>query len=79
MSRKMINIDGNAAVAHVAHATNEVVAIYPITPSSVMGEICDAKTAVGQKTSGEPSLKLLNCSLKVALPAPFTVPCKPVH
>jgi len=49
MSRKMINIDGNAAVAHVAHATNEVVAIYPITPSSVMGEICDAKTAVGQK------------------------------
>lgn len=49
MSRKMINIDGNAAVAHVAHATNEVCAIYPITPSSVMGEICDAKTAVGQK------------------------------
>jgi len=49
MSRKMINIDGNAAVSHVAHATNEVIAIYPITPSSVMGEICDAKTAANQK------------------------------
>ena len=49
MSRKMVNIDGNAAAAHVAHATNEVIAIYPITPSSVMGEISDAKSAVGEK------------------------------
>jgi pyruvate-ferredoxin/flavodoxin oxidoreductase len=45
----MVNIDGNTAAAHVAHATNEVVAIYPITPSSVMGEIADAKSAAGQK------------------------------
>ena len=45
MSRKMVNIDGNTAAAHVAHATNEVIAIYPITPSSVMGEISDAKSA----------------------------------
>ncbi|MEA3544624.1 MAG: pyruvate:ferredoxin (flavodoxin) oxidoreductase [Thermodesulfobacteriota bacterium] len=49
MSRKMVNIDGNSAVAHVAHATNEVIAIYPITPSSVMGEIADAKSAAGEK------------------------------
>ncbi len=49
MSRKMVNIDGNSAVAHVAHATNEVIAIYPITPSSVMGEISDAKSAAGEK------------------------------
>ncbi|MCF6179174.1 MAG: hypothetical protein L3J63_07275, partial [Geopsychrobacter sp.] len=49
MSRKMVNIDGNSAAAHVAHATNEVIAIYPITPSSVMGEISDAKSAVGEK------------------------------
>ncbi|MBN2872581.1 MAG: pyruvate:ferredoxin (flavodoxin) oxidoreductase, partial [Halothiobacillaceae bacterium] len=42
------NIDGNTAAAHVAHATNEVVAIYPITPSSVMGEISDAKSAAGE-------------------------------
>ncbi|MHC4425787.1 MAG: pyruvate:ferredoxin (flavodoxin) oxidoreductase, partial [Planctomycetota bacterium] len=45
MKRKMVIIDGNTAAAYVAHATNEVIAIYPITPSSPMGEIADAKTA----------------------------------
>ena len=49
MSRKMVNIDGNTAAAHVAHATSEVVAIYPITPSSDMGEKADAKSAAGEK------------------------------
>ena len=44
----MVTIDGNSAAAHVAHATNEVIAIYPITPSSGMGEISDAKSAAGQ-------------------------------
>jgi pyruvate-ferredoxin/flavodoxin oxidoreductase len=48
MKRKMVTIDGNQAAAHVAHATNEVIAIYPITPSSPMGEISDAKTAANQ-------------------------------
>src|SRR5512138_1744987 len=49
MPRKMVTIDGNTAAAHVAHATNEVIAIYPITPSSVMGEISDIKSAAGEK------------------------------
>ncbi len=49
MKRKMVTTDGNGAAAHVAHATNEVIAIYPITPSSPMGEIADAKTAKGEK------------------------------
>ncbi|MDD5286524.1 MAG: pyruvate:ferredoxin (flavodoxin) oxidoreductase [Desulfuromonadaceae bacterium] len=49
MSRKMVTIDGNTAAAHVAHATNEIIAIYPITPSSVMGEISDEKSAQGEK------------------------------
>jgi pyruvate-ferredoxin/flavodoxin oxidoreductase len=44
----MVTIDGNTAAAHVAHATNEVIAIYPITPSSVMGEISDVKSAMGE-------------------------------
>ena len=48
MKRKKVTIDGNAAAAHVAHATNEVIAIYPITPSSPMGEVSDLKTAAGQ-------------------------------
>ena len=44
----MVTIDGNTAASYVAHATNEVIAIYPITPSSSMGEIADAKTAKGE-------------------------------
>ena len=49
MSGKMITIDGNTAVANVAHATNEVIAIYPITPSSGMGEVADERSAKGLK------------------------------
>ncbi|MFH1304962.1 MAG: pyruvate:ferredoxin (flavodoxin) oxidoreductase [Candidatus Omnitrophota bacterium] len=49
MERRRIPHDGNSAVAHVAHATNEVIAIYPITPSTPMGEIADAKSAAGKK------------------------------
>ncbi len=47
--RRMVTIDGNSAAAHVAHATNEIIAIYPITPSSNMGEIADEKSARGEK------------------------------
>ncbi len=46
--RKMVTIDGNTAAAYVAHATNEVIAIYPITPSSPMGEMADEKSARGE-------------------------------
>ena len=49
MQRKMVTIDGNEAAAYVAHQTNEVIAIYPITPSSPMGEHSDAWSAVGKK------------------------------
>ncbi len=48
MVRKMITVDGCTACAHVVHATNEIITIYPITPSSPIAEICDAKTAAGQ-------------------------------
>jgi pyruvate-ferredoxin/flavodoxin oxidoreductase len=47
--RRVVTIDGNAAAAHVAYATNEVIAIYPITPSSPMGEIADEKSSAGEK------------------------------
>jgi pyruvate-ferredoxin/flavodoxin oxidoreductase len=40
-SRPTTTLDGNEAVAHVAYRLNEVMAIYPITPSSPMGEFCD--------------------------------------
>ncbi|RMF68134.1 MAG: pyruvate:ferredoxin (flavodoxin) oxidoreductase, partial [Calditrichaeota bacterium] len=41
-------LDGNEAVAHVAYRINEVIAIYPITPSSPMGEWADAWSAAGR-------------------------------
>ena len=44
----MITIDGNEAVASVAHRINDVIAIYPITPSSGMGELADAWSAAGR-------------------------------
>ncbi|TFH34998.1 MAG: pyruvate:ferredoxin (flavodoxin) oxidoreductase, partial [Anaerolineales bacterium] len=46
--RPIVPYEGNEAAAHVAYATNEVIAIYPITPSSTMGEIADEKAAAGQ-------------------------------
>jgi pyruvate-ferredoxin/flavodoxin oxidoreductase len=42
-------IDGNTAAAYVAHALSEVIAIYPITPSSPMGELSDEFSAQGRK------------------------------
>ena len=49
MTREKKAIDGNEAVASVAHRTNEVIAIYPITPSSNMGEWADEWAAKGKK------------------------------
>jgi pyruvate-ferredoxin/flavodoxin oxidoreductase len=45
MKKQIANIDGNEATAYVAHKTNEVIAIYPITPSSTMGELADEWSA----------------------------------
>ncbi len=49
MSKKMKTIDGNTAAAHVAYAMSDVAAIYPITPSTSMGEIADEWSAQGRK------------------------------
>ena len=45
MKRNIVTIDGNEAAASVAHRVNEVIAIYPITPSSAMGEFADEWSA----------------------------------
>ena len=42
-------LDANEAVGRVAYALNEVIAIYPITPASPMGEWADAWSAYGTK------------------------------
>lgn len=49
MAKKMIAVDGNEATANVAHKLSEVIAIYPITPSSPMAEHSDNWSAIGKK------------------------------
>ena len=49
MAKKMQTIDGNYAASYVAYAFSEVAAIYPITPSSTMGEYADIWASQGQK------------------------------
>jgi pyruvate-ferredoxin/flavodoxin oxidoreductase len=49
MKRPIITIDGNEATTSVAHRLSEVIAIYPITPSSTMGEFADEWSAKGKK------------------------------
>ncbi len=46
---KMKTMDGNNATTHIAYALSETAAIYPITPSSVMGEVMDEMAAQGKK------------------------------
>ena len=45
----MKTMDGNTAAAHVAYAMSDVATLYPITPSSPMGEIADEWAAAGRK------------------------------
>ena len=49
MEKTFITVDANEAVARVAHKINEVIAIYPITPASPMGELSDVYSANGEK------------------------------
>jgi len=57
MAKKMKTLDGNTAAAHVAYAMSDVATIYPITPSSPIGEICDEWAANGLKNIfGQPML-----------------------
>src|SRR5271165_6176145 len=47
--RRQVTIDGNEAAAYVAFAVNEVIAIYPITPTSPMGEWADEWNSTRKK------------------------------
>ncbi len=46
---RRVTVDGNEAAASVAHRLSEVIAIYPITPSSTMGELADSWSAHGRR------------------------------
>ncbi len=52
------SVDGNTAAAHVAYAFSDVAAIYPITPSTAMGELVDEWSAQGRKNIFGQTLKV---------------------
>jgi len=59
MSATTKTVEGNEAAAHVAYAMSDVAAIYPITPSSSMGEYCDQWAAHGRKNIFGQVLKVM--------------------
>jgi len=48
VAERFVTIDGNEAAARVAHLVSEVIAVYPITPASTMGELADAWSLAGE-------------------------------
>jgi pyruvate-ferredoxin/flavodoxin oxidoreductase len=56
--KKLKSFDGNTAAAHIAYAFSDVAAIYPITPSSPMGEIADVWAAYERKNIFDQVLKI---------------------
>jgi len=58
MAKSTKTVEGNEAAAHVAYAMSDVAAIYPITPSSSMGEYCDEWAAHGRKNIFGQALKV---------------------
>ena len=79
MSKKMVTIDGNEGAAHAAYHTNEVIAIYPITPSSTMGSFPTSGPPRGKRTSGTPFRRSPRCRAKAAHRAPCTARFRPVR
>nr|HPG29317.1 pyruvate:ferredoxin (flavodoxin) oxidoreductase [bacterium] len=59
MSKKLAMIDGNTAAAHIAYALSDVAALYPITPSSTMGEVADEWRAAGRKNIFGQTVKIM--------------------
>ncbi|MBN2126506.1 MAG: pyruvate:ferredoxin (flavodoxin) oxidoreductase, partial [Deltaproteobacteria bacterium] len=59
MSGTIMTIEGNEAASHVAYAMSDVAAIYPITPSSTMGEYCDEWASRGRKNIFGQTLKVV--------------------
>jgi pyruvate-ferredoxin/flavodoxin oxidoreductase len=76
--RKMVTLDGNEAAAYVAHAVNEVIAIYPITPSSPMGEWADQWTSERRPNIWARCRTSKRCRARPAPRAHTTEPYRPV-
>jgi pyruvate/2-oxoacid:ferredoxin oxidoreductase alpha subunit len=73
-------MDGNEAVSHVAYRINELICIYPITPSSPMGEWCDEWAAQRRPNIwGTVPQQSSKCRAKVARPGRSTAHSKLAH
>ena len=59
MTRELKSIDGNTAATYIAYAFSDVAAIYPITPSSVMGEVADSMSTNGVLNLFDQTLKVV--------------------
>ena len=79
MAPTTATIDANEAVASVAYRLSEVVAIYPITPASPMGEHADEWSAAGGRTCGARSPTWSRCSPRAAPPVRCTGRCRPAR
>lgn len=75
----MITTDGNSAVASVAYRASEVIAIYPITPSSTMAEQADAWSGDGKVNIWGDVRGWSKCSPKGGLSPRFMGHCKLAH
>lgn len=74
----MITIDGNGAVASVAFRTSEVIAIYPITPSSTMAEQADAWAGNGLKNVWGDTPRVVEMQSEAGAIAPCMALCRRV-
>jgi pyruvate-ferredoxin/flavodoxin oxidoreductase len=69
-------IDGNEAAASVAHRVSEVIAIYPITPSSNMGELSDEWSNQGRRNIWGQVPEVVEMQSEAGAPAPCTARCR---
>jgi hypothetical protein len=69
----------NEAAAYIAHKTNEVCAIYPITPSSNMGEWADQWSSEGRRNIWGTVPWWWRCRAKAARPARCMARCRPAR
>lgn len=70
-------VDANQAVADVAYRLSEVVAIYPITPSSAMGEWADQWASEGRENLWGDVPSVMEMQSEGGRPAPYTARCRP--
>jgi pyruvate-ferredoxin/flavodoxin oxidoreductase len=76
MQRRHITVDGNEAAAQIAHLGNEVIAIYPITPASPMGELSDAWSNEGRRNIFGAVPDVIEMQSEAGAAGPFTDRCR---